>query len=183
MPLAGEAAPDPTPLPTAATMASPPSRSTTPPSARVSRLLPSANVSIRPGVPVFFFTRSLSLYHYIEFAPPPRLGYQTPLDKRPSAPPLPTKIFVQHSPFQYNIARLLRHGRHKCYTIVQPHGVPLGTPRPPRYPPDPCADKARWARDEIKSRYEAFFGSNRDIDFKCIDSTDFMLDPNLIWNW
>ena len=133
MPLAGEAAPDPTPLPTAATMASPPSRSTTPPSARVSRLLPSANLSIRPGVPVFFFTRSLSLYHYIEFAPPPRLGHQTPLDKPPPAPPLPTKIFVQHSPLRRIITRLFVMGATIAQSSVGCRVSLLGHTSPPAH--------------------------------------------------
>jgi hypothetical protein len=51
------------------------------------------------------------------------------------------------------------------------------------FPSDPCRGKKLWAREEIKNRYSAFFGTNRDIDFKCMDSTDFMLDPKLIWNW
>jgi hypothetical protein len=51
------------------------------------------------------------------------------------------------------------------------------------FPPDPCAGEKLWARNEIKDRYSRFFGLARDLDFKYMDSSDFMLDPDLIWNW
>ena len=89
MPLAGEAS-DPTPLPNAEALANPPSRRSTLPSARVSRLLPSANLSTRSDLLAFFlFTRSPSLSQYPQFASSLRLGYQTPLDKRQPTPPAP----------------------------------------------------------------------------------------------
>ena len=51
------------------------------------------------------------------------------------------------------------------------------------YPPDPCTGEKLWARNEIEERYSRFFGNLRDVDFKYMDSSDFMLDPQLIWDW
>jgi hypothetical protein len=51
------------------------------------------------------------------------------------------------------------------------------------FPSDPCDGQALWRRDEVQQRYSQFFGSNRDIKFKFLDSAQFMCDPDLLWNW
>ncbi len=51
------------------------------------------------------------------------------------------------------------------------------------FPPDPCDGETLWRREEVQQRYSQFFGSNRDIDFKFLDSAQFMRDPNLLWDW
>jgi hypothetical protein len=51
------------------------------------------------------------------------------------------------------------------------------------FPPDPCTGEVLWRRNEVQNRYQQFFGANRDIEFKFMDSADFMRDPRLIWDW